>query len=162
MHVNDFISDFGVKVRFNEPELAKIDNMTFFVPPDVGAFISRLQKKPVYAGALLATQKGSQFIPGRYLLEHLSLNGAKSVTADKNGAWLWICGKDLWGKSIIRSSDGIEVNDLVLIKSEHDEVLGYGKIVRDLEAKNKMVVQRLFDLGDYLRREKGVFKKRRA
>ena len=62
---------------------------------------------------------------------------------------MFICRRDVFAKSIVKSEDA---SDFVLIMNEYGECLGFGQVI-DLSSK-KVAIKRMYDVGDFLRREK--------
>jgi ribosome biogenesis protein Nip4 len=105
----------------------------------------RIKKQAEYLGAFL----GKKEKPSLFLLQLLAKNANKKVWLNEKGAWLFICGRDVFAKSIVKAENA---DDFVLIMNEYDECLGFGQVV-DLSAK-KVAIKRMFDIGDFLRRER--------
>lgn len=104
------------------------------------------------AGLFLGESKDKEFKPSPAMMELISKNCDKKIFVDEKAEWLFLCGRDLFGKSIIRSNVD---SGLVLIQNEHDENLGYGKIISKVDTKtSKVVVKNILDRGYYLRRER--------
>ena len=104
---------------------------------------------PAYIGIYLGERKGS-FRPSPALLELIAEKSGKKLFVDKKGEWLFLCARDLFGRSILRSN---VKQGLVLVQNEQDQNLGYGKIINSLEKKDQVVVKNLLDRGAYLRDE---------
>ena len=83
------------------------------------------------------------------MLDLLAKNSKKKVWLTEKGAWLFICRRDIFAKSIAKSEDA---SDFVLILNEYDECLGFGQVI-DLSSK-KVAIKRMYDIGDFLRRER--------
>ena len=83
-------------------------------------------------------------------------NKANKIVIDKKTAWLFICGRDIFKQGILRANVSRK-DDYALILNEHNECLGFGKILRNIRKEqdaNKVVVKNILDIGDFLRREK--------
>lgn len=104
--------------------------------------------KPQYTGIYLGKIK-KIFYPSLWLLQWLKERTDKKVVVDKKGEWMFICGKDVFKKSLNKKFK-VEKNDYVLVLNKYNECLGYG-IFQD----KKIIVKNLFDIGDFLRRERG-------
>ncbi|MBD3319411.1 hypothetical protein GF342_05900 [Candidatus Woesearchaeota archaeon] len=109
-----------------------------------------ISKTPVSQGQYLGQQRKGLFYPSSYLLQFLAKKTTKKLIVTDKAAWLFVCGKDIRRRSVIEQytpDDG----DYVLILNTKKETLGYARIT----VKNKAIVRitRLFDIGDYLRRE---------
>lgn len=109
-----------------------------------------------YAGLYLGNIKKGKIIPSLYLLSFLSKNKANKVIVDNKTAWLFIYGKNIFSEGILRVDDPLKKGDLTLILNSYDDCLGLGKLLDDLNKKstqNKVIIENLFDIGDFLRRE---------
>ena len=90
------------------------------------------------------------------MLAFLSKNKANKVIVDNKTAWLFIYGKNIFSEGILRVDDPLKKGDLTLILNSYDDCLGLGKLLIDLNKKptqNKVIIENLFDIGDFLRRE---------
>ena len=87
----------------------------------------------------------------------LAKKEAYRVILDKKAAWLFICGRDVLRKSIVRVQGPGRKETNTLVFNEFGECLGFGRIVenlRDSVVGNKIVVKNVLDIGDFLRRER--------
>ncbi|MBI4141463.1 hypothetical protein HY484_00900, partial [Candidatus Woesearchaeota archaeon] len=134
-------------------EFIKINNEFFSVTQELKETLQHINTKPAFAGILLGRQKGQQFQPSLYLLQKLADTSNKKITVDEKCAWMFICGKDIFGKSIVKTHKTLEINEFVLVQNVHGECLGYGKIINELSNK-RVAVQNIFDIGNFLRRER--------
>ena len=87
------------------------------------------------------------FKPSLALLEMIAKDSKRKAFLNEKGAWMFICGRDVFGESIEKSS--VE-EGLVLVQNDKDENLGYGKIWKK---KGELFIKNILDKGDYLRRE---------
>lgn len=153
--IHDFIRQFSdMKIT-----AVKIGNEYYHCPEPVAKLKNSIKVRPYSAGIFLGIRtKGGkiEFKPSVALLDILSKNSDKKIFVDKKGEWLFLCGRDLFGKSIKKANFN-EEDELVLVQNENDENLGYGLIVTDVKHsrnKDKVVVENLLDRGSFLRREK--------
>ena len=80
---------------------------------------------------------------------------ANRVVVDETAAWLFICGRDIFGKRITDVYGSIKKGDFTLILNRFGECLGFGRIMHDLGSKRgDAVVKNVSDVGDFLRRER--------
>jgi len=82
---------------------------------------------------------------------------ANRVVVDDRSEWLFIVGRDLFKRGILKATGSKMKGDYTLVVNQHDESLGFGKIVRCLdekEDKHEVAVRNIADVGDFLRREK--------
>lgn len=113
---------------------------------------SNINREPNVLGRFLGSLQGSKFLPGVELLDILGEDTERWIKIDDNAEWLFLCGRDLMGKSITEANTK---RGMTLVKNKHNEILGYGKITELLEAKNaeRICVENILDRGDFLRRE---------
>ncbi|MCX6711377.1 MAG: hypothetical protein NTZ02_04810 [Candidatus Woesearchaeota archaeon] len=106
-------------------------------------------QKVVYCGVKRGTIKDGIFIPGPNFLNDIVpfLDELNYVIVNERAEWLFLCGRDIFKEGIVRKSLS-RGNALVL--NERMECLGYGKT----ETKGSQVIKNIFDLGDFLRRER--------
>ena len=108
-----------------------------------------------YAGRYLGKLKDEKFFPSFNLLAILAETEANKVVANEKAAWLFICGRDIFGGGIVSVLGSRRKGDFTLILNEFGECLGFGRIVCDLGATDaRVVVQNISDVGDFLRRER--------
>lgn len=108
-----------------------------------------------YAGTYLGKAKDDRFFPSFNLLAVLSRGKANKIMVDKKTAWLFICGRDIFRKGILRVEGSKRKGDHTLVLNEYGECLGFGRIIRSLDEKEaQVVVKNILDAGDFLRREK--------
>jgi len=99
--------------------------------------------------------KEGKFFPSFNLLAILAEAEDSKVVVNEKAAWLFICGRDIFGGGIVSVQGSRREGDFALVLNEFEECLGFGRIVRDLGAKDaKVVVQNILDVGDFLRRER--------
>ena len=115
---------------------------------------NKIPKDYLSIGIFLGNIKNREFKPSIALIEMLSKISDKKLTITKKSEWLFVCGRDLFGESIIKTN----TNDgFVIIQNEADENLGYGLIIDNLAKKNSVVVKNLLDKGHFLRKERKGF-----
>ncbi|PIN75322.1 hypothetical protein COV18_03985 [Candidatus Woesearchaeota archaeon CG10_big_fil_rev_8_21_14_0_10_37_12] len=111
-----------------------------------------LKHRPVYAGRCIGHERKEGPIPSINELQWIGKNTKEKITIDEKGEWLFICGRDLFGKTIVKHNKQ-EKNTIVAVLNKHQECIGYGKVIGNLYT-NKIAIQRIFDIGDLLRRER--------
>ncbi len=105
-----------------------------------------INRDPEHAGLLLGEMKGKNFKPAFPLLDILNtMTDCKAVIDDK-AEWLFLCGRDVFAKSVVSSTVD---SGLVLVTNRKDEVLGYGSF----QKKDNIAIKNILDRGDFLRRE---------
>jgi 60S ribosome subunit biogenesis protein NIP7 len=112
----------------------------------------KLDRKAYSAGLYLGEEKGKQFRPSIPLLELLGKASHRWVMIDDKSEWLFLCGRDVFAKSVLKAN---VKSGVVLVANKGGEILGYGKITGSLDKKDKVYVKNILDRGDYLRREMG-------
>jgi ribosome biogenesis protein Nip4 len=148
--LKDFLASIGAVY---EPEGLRmnLNDRRFAVPPNVAAHI-RDRGRMIYAGKLLGRTRG-EFIPSAGLLRELGrMQGPNKVWVDERVGWLFACGRDVFGESITKN-EGELADGICFLVMMGDDCLGYGRVeTRD----GKMIIANIFDLGDFLRRERGL------
>lgn len=148
--LKEFIKEFANEEIVKD--FVKIDRSYFSINEKIKQIISSIKTKPEFAGIPLGREKGNIFAPSLYLLQKLAEVSNKKIRVDKKGEWMFICGKDIFGKSIAQFCD-VKIGELILVQNLHSECLGYGKIIADLHQKG-VVIENIFDIGDFLRRQR--------
>ncbi len=106
----------------------------------------------VYAGKLLGRTK-REFMPSAVLLRELGkLEGPHKVWVDERVGWLFVCGRDVFVENIQKSEGDLTEGTCFLVMLDGD-CLGYGRIETH---EGKMILKNVFDIGDFLRRERGI------
>lgn len=139
------IQKFTDKKIIDLGKVIRIGRDFYLVDDNLRNLCRRIKKQAEYLGAYL----GKKEKPGLFLLGLLAKHSKKKVWLNKKGAWLFICGRDIFAKSVVKAENA---EDFVLVMNEHDECLGYGQVI-DLSSR-KVAVKRLYDIGDFLRRER--------
>ncbi len=143
-----------VEIAFN-PELTVEKNGRFYL---LSSQLKPLVKGDFfYAGIYLGKAKEGKFFPSFNLLSMLAKQGASRVVVDRHAAWLFICGRDVLGKSILRVFGSVKKHSNVLVLNEFGECLGFGRISGNLNGRDgldEVAVRNVSDVGDFLRRER--------
>jgi ribosome biogenesis protein Nip4 len=141
--INAVYEPVGLKINLN--------NRRFAVGEELAAQI-RDRGRMVYAGKLLGRTKG-EFIPSAGLLHELGgMQGPNKVWVDERVGWLFACGRDIFAENILKSEGEVKEGTCFLVMMG-DDCLGYGRVEgRD----GKLIVANIFDLGDFLRRERVI------
>ena len=145
------IEEFAAQFTEERIEYIKIKNNFYLLNRELNKIRRKINETPSSFSIPLGRIEKNKFIPSTSLLKWISLHSNKKIFLNKKGAWLFVCKRDVFGGSILKA--GAE-SGLVLVQNENDENLGYGQIVADLSEKHKVVVKNLFDIGDFLRRER--------
>ena len=145
-----FASRFGGKIAFNPEFIVENSQRYYLLSPR----LKRMQRNFYYAGLYLGKVKNRVFFPSFNLLNMLVDVAANKVVVDRKAAWLFICGRDVFGSGIVKVMGSKRKGDATLVFNEFGECLGFGKITGDLGwSEEKAVVQNVLDIGDFLRRE---------
>ena len=150
------ITNFALKLKANlslDPDLVlETGGRYFLLNTNLKTFAPR---SFFYAGRYLGKVKDEKFFPSFDLLAILAETEANKVFVNEKAAWLFICGRDIFGGGIVSIQSSRREGDFTLILNEFEECLGFGRVVRDLGAKSDtVVVENISDVGDFLRRER--------
>lgn len=148
-----FLIQFGIR-RFDKGNdiLFVEDNKYFLITKDIANIIKKT-KKPFYAGIYLGKARGKKFFPSINLLNMISTKSRNKIWVDDKTAWLFVCGRDIFSEGIKKSTKTVYKGIITFVFNQKNEVLGFGKAVKKLKEK-EVVVTNIFDIGDFLRREK--------
>ena len=150
--IDEFANRFGTSFKADKDLLVKNENRYFLLNENLKKLIS---EGFFYAGTYLGKTKDRKFLPSFSLLGMLSEKEANKIIVDKKTEWLFICGRDIFKRGIMKTIGSKKNGAYVLILNQHDECLGFGKILRDLnEETNGVVIKNVSDIGDFLRRER--------
>jgi len=148
----NFASKVKAKLTFDPDLVVETGGRYFLLNKDLKANASR---SFFYAGRYLGKMKDGKFFPSFNLLAILSESEANKVIVNEKASWLFICGRDIFGGGVVSVEGSRREGDFTLVLNEFGECLGFGRIVRDLGAKDaRVVVQNISDVGDFLRRER--------
>lgn len=132
---------------FDTSGVVKLGRKYYLATTAANDIAQRISTNPFALGTFLGESKRT-FQPSPALLDLLAKTSTKKAIIGKDAAWLYLCGRDVFEKSIIR----MDVKDgLTLVQDEQDENLGYGKIVM---TKKEMMIKNFLDKGAYLRMER--------
>ncbi len=144
MNLDEFLKPFGIKKKID----TQIVNRSYFIVKDKNF----LGKNPAYSGECIAHIRGPVLIPSTSFLQQIGKEARGHVIINPKAEWLFICGRDIFAKGITAHNNP-EVGDRVVILNQHKECLGYGDMTAPL-TDTRVVIKRLFDIGDLLRRER--------
>jgi ribosome biogenesis protein Nip4 len=148
--LRDFLAAVGASYE-PEGERVSLNNRRFAVAPEVAAQIHD-KSRLIYVGKLLGRTKGD-FIPSSGLLRELGrMQGLNKVWVDERIGWLFACGRDIFAENIIKLEGELAEGTYFLVIMGSD-CLGYGRI--EVQG-DKTILKNVFDLGDFLRRERGL------
>ncbi|MGE5574921.1 MAG: hypothetical protein ACM3UL_02185 [Ignavibacteria bacterium] len=152
--ITNFAVQLGVQIALNTDLMVEKNGRFYLVNPVLNSIV---RQDFFYAGIYLGKAKEGKFFPSFNLLGMLAKKGANRVVLGRKAAWLFICGRDVLGKSIVRVWGPGKKNTNTLVVNEFGECLGFGRIVGNLSGKGEdgqIVVRNVLDVGDFLRRER--------
>jgi ribosome biogenesis protein Nip4 len=155
--IDDFVSLFGASVSLDESLVVKKRNRYFLL----SASLKKLALKDFfYAGTYLGKVKNGRFFPGFDLLRMMAEKKANEVVVNKKTEWLFICGRDVFKRGIVKVIGPARKGDHVLVLNYYGECLGFGRVVSDLGTEeNSVAIKNISDIGDFLRREERTLQK---
>jgi 60S ribosome subunit biogenesis protein NIP7 len=145
--IADFIRDFTDKSIGN---IIKIRNRYYLADKELVELKQKIKLEPEAIGLFLGEEIKNDFKPSPALIDEIAKISTRKIFVNEKGEWLFLCGRDLFGKSVIKANTNY---GLVLVQSMRDENLGYGKFIGNINDKERIVIKNLLDKGDYLRRE---------
>ena len=151
--INDFVAQFNASIALDKSLVVKSWNRYYLLSEKLKR---QVPSKFFYAGVYLGAVKGASFFPSFLLLRMIAESKANKLVVDRKTAWLFICGRDIFRKGILKG-DNLKKGNYALIMNEHNECLGFGKIMHNIREEtdvNKVAVKNILDIGDFLRREK--------
>jgi ribosome biogenesis protein Nip4 len=147
--LNEFLAAVGAKARYDEETLLKINTKRFSVGEELGTFMLD-RRQLIYAGRYLGKTR-REFLPSSILLEELSrVEGLNRVHVDAETAWLFVCGRDIFGENMRRVEGEFTDGNAFLVMFE-GSCLGYGVVE---PSEGRLILRNVFDIGDFLRRER--------
>jgi len=152
--ITNFAQQFGVQIALNPDLLVEKSGRYFLVNSAQRPYV---RQDFFYAGVYLGKAKEGKFFPSFNLLGLLAKENSSRVIVDGRTAWLFICGRDIFGRGVVKVQGSAKNNMNILVFNEFSECLGFGRIVGNLtETSNfeQIVVRNVLDLGDFLRRER--------
>jgi ribosome biogenesis protein Nip4 len=156
-----FIGRFTANKVIDESMLIHQGREWFLVPKHVRSVLQHARKRSVHCGILLAAEWGGPegIKPGIHLLDLLAKQpDAKTVMVNDKAEWMTVCGRPPLLDNVIANDNHAQKDDLVLVLNKHKECIGYGDVHDGWTAKNG-IIRLHFDIGDFLRRERGVKQK---
>ena len=149
--MDDFVTLFGASISLDESLIVKKRGRYFLLSHSLNELAS---KDFFYAGTYLGKVKNGRFFPGFDLLRMMVEKKANKVVVNKKTEWLFICGRDVFKRGIVKVIGVPKDGDHVLVMNCYDECLGFGRVVSNLDSEEKtVVIKNISDIGDFLRRE---------
>jgi len=149
--INDFISRFNSSASLDERFIIEKQNRYFLLNENLKKLIT---EDFFYAGIYLGKTKNGKFFPSFSLLRIVAERRANKVIVDDKTAWLFICGRDVFKRGIVKAVGSKRKGDYTLILNEHGKCLGFGKICDLNNERDDVAIKNISDIGDFLRREK--------
>jgi len=145
---------FSSGLKLDEELLVKTQNRYFLIEDNVRKFVC---SSFYCAGAYLGKVKDRIFFPSFVLLAMMAKGKANKVVVDDRTAWLFICGRDVFKRGILKAEGSKKKGDHALILNRQNECLGFGEIMQNIDELkgSKVAVKNVCDIGDFLRRERG-------
>jgi ribosome biogenesis protein Nip4 len=144
-NLQKFIKQFTSKKVIDERNLYVIENKFFMLNEKLANIIIKSGKRPFYEGVYIGKSKGYKFFPSFALLQRIATYTTNKIWVDATTEWLFVCGRDIFAKGIIKSTGHKEKGGISLIFNQHNELLGFGKIVKKLD-KKEVVVTNILDV----------------
>ena len=146
-----FASQFGGKIGLNPEFVLETAQRYYLLNP---ALRKVTHNDFFYAGLYLGKVKNGVFFPSFNFLNMLVPVAANKVVLDRKAAWLFICGRDVFRKGIVKFMGSQRKGDFTLVLNEFGECLGFAMIGASVEdPTDKVVLRNVLDVGDFLRRE---------
>jgi ribosome biogenesis protein Nip4 len=149
-----FADRFGATLPFNPELVTKKDDRYYLIFPELEKIV---KDDFFYAGLYLGKDRTGMFFPSFNLLNMLAKSAQNKVILDRKAAWLFICGRDIFRKGVVRVFGSKRRGDATLVFNEFGDCLGFGKILAGLTlevgGKDCVAVENVLDVGDFLRRE---------
>jgi NOL1/NOP2/fmu family ribosome biogenesis protein len=124
--VTNFASTFGIDIAIN-PELTIEKNGRFYL---VNTALKPLLKTDFfYAGIYLGKAKEGKFFPSFNLLSMLAKKDATRIVIDKKAAWLFICGRDIFSKGIVKTCGACRKDTNALVLTSLGSVWGLAELL---------------------------------
>lgn len=149
--IDKFASRLGASMDLDEKLVVEKQNKYFLLNKELKKLIV---KDFFYAGLYLGKIKNGIFFPSFALLGMTAKGNVNKVIVDKKTEWLFICGRDIFERGIVRVVGSKKRGDYALILNSDCQCLGFGKILQNLEEGKGVVIKNISDIGDFLRREK--------
>ena len=152
--IQEFIAQFTQQEILYADYVYQLGKEWYLVVPELLRMGKALPRQPVFVGQFLGRQTPAGFFPGVDVLRLLVKTDAPRIFVTDKSAWLFVCGKNVLQPSITKTQGKMIEGQLVLVML-NDECLGYGRVEKSLAGADG-VVKRVFDIGDFLRRERPV------
>jgi len=153
--ITDFVSRFGTRLNINAALTVEKQGRYFLLNQKMKELISQ---DFFFAGTYLGKLRRGILFPSFNLLAMIAeRKEANKIMVDDKTEWLFIVGRDVFRRGILKVTGSAKKNAYTLIVDKYGECLGFGRILDTLdEVKNqgKVAVKNVSDIGDFLRRER--------
>lgn len=152
--VLDFTAQFKATINLNEKLVVKRKKRYFLLNENLK---SHLHEDYYYIGIYLGKTKEGRFFPSFNLLAMMARGRARKIVVDRKTEWLFICGRDIFKRGILRTIGSMRKGDYTLVVNQHGECLGFGRLLCNVDEevdRQKVIVRNISDVGDFLRRER--------
>jgi len=152
--LNVFVGKFNTTVSLDERCIVRKLNRFYLLNENLKRLIS---EEFFYVGTYLGKLKNERFFPSFTLLSMIAERKANKITVDEKSEWLFICGRDIFKRGILKIQGSMGNGDYTLVLNHYGECLGFGKILHDPDEEKdeqRVMVKNISDIGDFLRREK--------
>ncbi len=154
-----FLKQFKAEGLVNFDNVLKIQDGFFLKPKDDDRarkffikFASQVKQSGLkFIGISLGNNERNIFAPSVFLMEKIRDAKVPFIKISKKGEWLFVCGRDIQGSAIYKST--VEKHQIAIVLNLKNEPLGYGKLIRKPSGLG-ICFKRIYDIGDYLRRER--------
>jgi len=140
--INEFIKKHSKEMIKN---IINIGKKYYLVNSNLLKIKDKIGKEVFSIGVYLGGIKSNKFVPSIELINMLSKNPKKQIIVNDKAEWLFLCGRDVFMKSIL--SGTLKMNKEYFVMNSKEENLGLGKF-------DGKIVKNLVDKGMYLRIEK--------
>lgn len=150
----DFAARFKATINLSEKLIVKRKKRYFLLNENLK---SHLQKDYYSIGVYLGKTKGGRFFPSFNLLAMMARGRVRKIVVNKKTEWLFICGRDVFKRGMLRTTDSMKKGAYTLVVNQYGECLGFGRVLCNLDGevdKQKVIVRNTSDIGDFLRRER--------
>jgi len=148
----NFATKLNSKIALNPKFVAEKGERYFLLNKELKSVV---REDFFYAGLYLGKTKKGKFFPSFNLLAMLAETKANTVVVTEKAAWLFICGRDIFGEGIRAVHGSRRKGDFTVILNVYGDCLGFGRIVTDLSSTHiDVAVKNVSDVGDFLRRER--------
>lgn len=150
----DFTARFKATISLNEKLVVKRKKRYFLLDENLK---SHLHEDYYYIGFYLGKMKRGKFFPSFNLLAMMARGRARKIVVNRKTEWLFICGRDIFKRGMLRTTDSMRKGDYTLVVNRYGECLGYGRVLCNVDEevdKQKVIVRNISDIGDFLRRER--------